>query len=459
MSVSHPIRINEVPYSDAGTAGNEANLLVTERFELAETLAQKQIDAAQVYLDSLSILFATAKMPSYDIDYEHQDITLDSDIESKRPEAPSDEDLTPGDVSTPVIGTINEITVPTIEIPEYTLEPPNNELDYDEAVYQSDLQDALKTALQDFVENGGTGLGSDVESALWARAQDRQTLLNERTYNEAEEYFASRGYTIPPGALSGRLTEALAEQTRATAQLNYEISIEQARLARAQSEYSLNAAINLEGQDKEKFTAMANRALEVSKATVKVIIDLYDAKIRGYIAEMDGAKLEAEVEKLRVDAAVAANSNVINEYNANIEKYKTQIQHELGIVELVAKVYGYKIAGYEADAKVAAADLDAQIKIYQGKIDQANNETTLTLKEAELTIQSYLGALQLTSEAIKVGGNISAQIAASALSAVNASASLGDSYSRAWDIRHDYGYNLSNRADLTETHHYDESAA
>ena len=68
---------------------------------------------------------------------------------------------------------------------------------------------------------------------------------------------------------------------------------------------------------------------------------------------------------------------------------------------------------------------------YQAKIDQANNQTTLSLKEAEITIQSYLGALQLTSDAIKAGGNISAQIAASALSAVNASASLGDSVSRA----------------------------
>ena len=458
MAVTHPITVSDVPYGEAGTAGNDTELLVTERFNLAEVLAQEQVDAAQVYLDSLKTLFATALMPTSDISYDFQDIALDSDIESLRPDAPSDADLTPGSVTIPEIGAINDIAVPTISIPSYTLTAPTDELDYSEPVYQSDLQDALKVALKDFVENGGTGLGSDVEAALWARGRDRQTILNERTYDEAAEYFSSRGYTIPPGALGGRLTEALAEQTRADAQLNYEISIEQARLARAQSEHSLIAAISLEGQDKEKFTAMANRTLEVSKATVQVVLNLYDAKIRGFIAEMEGTKTEAAVEKVRVDAGVAANKSVIDEYNTNVEKYKTQLANEIAIVEQVARVYGFKIAGYEADAKVAAADLDAQIKVYQGKIEQANNETTLTLKEAEMTIQSYLGALQLTSDAIKAGGDVSAQIAASALSAVNASASLGDSYSRSWDVKHGYGYNLSNSADLTETHKYDETA-
>lgn len=433
---------------------NDTSSLVNERFGLAGDLAQKQVDAAQTYLTSLASLFTSADMPVSGISYEHQGITLDSDITSFRPEAPTN--LTPGNVSVPVMGTVNNISVPTITIPTYTLVSPTDELSYDEAVYQSDLQDALKTALQDFVENGGTGLGSTIEAALWARARARQNLLNERTYNEAEEYFASRGYTIPPGALGGRLTEALSEQTRADAQLNYEISIEQARLARAQSEYTMGASITLEGQDKELFNNVANRALEAAKATIQVIVDLYDAKVREYIAKLDGNKLIVEAEKIKVDAAVAANKSVTDVYVADIEAYKAKVQMELGIVEMVAKVYGYKIAGYEADAKVAALALDAQIKVYQGDIEQANNETTLTLKEAELTISSYLGALQLTSEAIKAGGNISAQIAASALSAVNASASLGATANSSYGSRSTYSNSDSESASISEIHTFRE---
>lgn len=432
----------------------DTDTLVGEQFDLAQGYASDQINAVQVYLTALSTLFATATMPSTDIDYDFKTIALESDISSQRPEAPSDADLTPGDVAVPVIGAISSITVPTISIPSYTLIAPTDELSYDEPVYQSDLQDALKAALEDFIKNGGTGLGSDVEAALWTRLRARQAILNERTYNEAEEYFASRGYTIPPGALGGRLTEALAEQTRADALLNDEITIKQAELARAQSEFTMQAAINLEGQDKEKFNAMANRTLEAAKATIQVILDLYNTKVQGYIAEMQGAKIETDIEKVRVDAKVAANKSVIDEYNANVEKYKTQVQQELGIVELIAKVYGFKIAGYEADAKVAAVELDAQIKVYQGNIEQANNQTILTLKEAELTVQSYLGALQLTSDSLKASGNISAQIAASALSAVNASASLSMGYAR----NSSESESVSDSTSKSEIHYYDETA-
>lgn len=444
-----------VPYRISGIGSNDAEVLVKQRFNLAEDVALEQVDAAQTYLDALRSLFATAEMPDYDINYDFQNISLDSDITSHRPEAPSDADLTPGDVSTPVMGTLNTISIPTITIPTYTLIAPTTELSYDEAPYSSDLQDAVKTALIAFIANGGTGLGATVEDALWARARAKQDILNERTYDEANEFFASRNYTIPAGALGGRLTEALAEQTRADAQLNFEIMIEQARLARAQSEHTMNASITLEGQDKELFNNTANRALDAAKAAVQVIIDIFDVKVREYIAKLDGNKLIVEAEKIKVDAAVAANKSITDAYVADIEGYKAKIQMELGIVEMVAKVYGYKIAGYEADAKVAALDLDAQIKTYQAKIDQANNQTTLTLKEAELAVQSYLGALTLTSDAIKAGGNISAQIAASALSAVNASASLGDSTDRGFKVNNSYSAALSNR--LSETHYYDET--
>lgn len=433
----------------------DASSLVNERFNMAEILAQEQVDAAMTYLASLSTLFTTATMPDTDIPYNFQSITLDSDIASARPEAPTDAELTIPDIAVPVLGTLNNITVPTISIPAYDLEPPpTDSLIYNEPVYQSALQDAVKAALLDFVENGGTGLGAEVEDALWERGRARQELINERTYSEAEEYFASRGYTLPPGALGGRLSEALTEQARADSQLNYEITIEQARLAKAQSESSINAAISLEGQDKDQFNNIANRALDYAKSAIQVIIDLYNAKLQGYVAEMEGTKLEVEAEKIRVDAAVAANKSVTDVYTAQIEQYKTRLQAEISIVEMVAKVYGYKISGYEADAKVAAMELDAQIRVYQAKVDQARNQTELTIKEAEMLIQAYLGALQLTSESMKTGGSISAQIAASALSAVNASASMSAGASSG--LSSGYSQSDSESDGLSEIHYYKE---
>ena len=433
---------------------NKTALLVEERFELAEQVAVDQIALAQTYLAALSTLFANAVMPDTDIPYNYEAITLDSDFPSP-PESPASPSIdVPPD---PVLGSLHIISIPTITIPTYDLiEPDTVEILFNEPVYYSALQDVLKPALIAFVRDGGTGLGSDIEDALWERGRNRQAILNERVYDEANEFFASKGYTIPPGALGGRLTEALAEQTRADAQLNFEILIEQARLARAQSEYTMDAALRLEGQDKEQFNNVANRALNYAKAAAQVIIDFYTAKVQAFVAKYQGIKLMVEAEKLKVDAAVAANKGVVDIYVAEIEGFKSKLQVEIAIIEAIAKVYGYKIAGYEAEAKVAVMDLEAQIKVYQAKIDQANNQTTLVLKEAEMLIQSYLGALQLTSDAIKAGGNISAQIAASALSAVNASASLGDRVARNTNSSESSDERSSNSC--SEIHRYDHTS-
>ena len=453
------VGVATVPYSTYSPYGNDTEVLVKERFDLAETVALEQVDAAQVYLASLTTLFANAVMPDTNISYDFQNLEIDSGLTSNRPDAPSDESLTPSTITVPTKGNLTSISVPTITIPTYTLEEPTTtELEYDEAVYQSDLHDALEEVLLAFIEDGGTGLGSEVEDALWARAIAREALVNEKRRDRIEEYMSTRNYTVPAGARTGLLKEALLEETRADSQANYEISIEQARLARAQSEFTVTSSLALEGQAKDQFNNIANRALEYAKASAQIIIDLYLGKVQGYIAKQQALKLTVEAAKLQVDAAAAANESVNQSYAIDVQAYEAQTKMEIAIVESIAKVYGYKIAGYEADAKVAAIQLNGQIEELRAKMDQANNQTNLTIKEAELTIQSYLGALQLTSDAIKTGGTISAQIAASALSAVNATATLGASAANNRSTGRNYSANISNQASLSESHSYDETA-
>ena len=144
-------------------------------------------------------------------------------------------------------------------------------------------------------------------------------------------------------------------------------------------------------------------------------------------------------------------------YAVEIEAYKVDVATELAIVKNIADVYLTKIHGYEADAKVADSLLNAQIKEYQGRIEQANNETNLSIEEAKMTLTAYLGALGLQEEGVKATGNIAAQLAASAMSAVNASASMGYSMSlgRNDGVQHSVG--VSRSANLSEQHEFIES--
>jgi hypothetical protein len=412
--------------SSVKTASNDASSLVGERFALGSETADAQSNAASSYLSALSSVFGDIPSPSGVISYNFPSINV---LSIQKPAAPN---VSIDTGNAPVKGDLIVITIPTITIPNYDIiEPSVTELEYDEPIYQSDIQNALTTALIDFVENGGTGINAEIENAIIERSRDRQAVLNQRVYDKANGFMLSRGYILPHCVLTNLLTEALTEEIKANTQLENEISIEQARLSRDQSNFSISSSVVLEGQKKKHFNAVANRALDCAKAAVQVIIDLYIAKIEAYVIKIEAEKIKVEAEKVKVDAAVAYNKSVVSIYSADIKGYEAKLKAEIGIVEALAKVYGFEVMGYEADAKIATLDLEAQIKEYQGRIDQAKNEAALTLKEAELAIQSYLGAFQVDASVAKAECNISSQWLASALSMANANASMGDNVLRA----------------------------
>lgn len=444
------------PGTIIGTWG--AAELVSEKFSQAETNADNALINANAALEVLRDLFVDAEMPTDvdDIDYPTHDVSLDtSDIPAK-PVEPTDDDLTPGDVTAPTLDDVPAVSIPSVNITATAPSDPTIDFSFSEDSYSTGLLTLIRAALEDYVENGGTGLGTDVEAAIWERARARKDLENERVYDEANEYFSARGHDIPPGALSGRLVEALKEQARATAQINYEIAIEQARLAQNNTQHALTASIQLEGVGMNHASSVAGRALEKAKAACDVIVKTYNALVSGFVAKLEKSKIEASVADSRANAQVAQGNQVIAKYTADVEGYKVQVAVELGIVESVAKVYGFKVAGYEAEARIAVETLKAQIEAYKGQLMQSDNETQLTLKEAELTLHSYLGALALQTEAAKGTANVSAQLAASALNSVNASASLGATagVSRSDGISH--STSITNTALLGESHSYGE---
>ena len=399
--------------------GNVTSNLVNEKFEQSTDYADEAFSDAQSALDILKSLFPIS-VPTTDISYEYINASLGAVI-GNAPDEPSSSISKP---TPPSIGDLETVTIPSITIPDPPGDPAATFI-YNEASYQSQLLIDLEAALLSYVQNGGTGLAADIEAAIWARAQARQEISNERTYSEAFNHFAARGFTLPPGALTGRLLEAVAEQTRADAQMNYEIMIAQAKLAQTNTHFTITSSIQLVGQEREFFDRVANRAFNKAKALVDVVINLYNAKMSGYIARINGKRVEADIAKIRGELQISKNSNTVDIFNAMIAKYDTELKAEISIVETIGKIYGYKVVGYEAKARVAIADLSAQVEIFKGRIAQSDNQTRLAISEAEIVLRAYIEAAKVQVAAAEGAANVSAQLAASALNSVNASANLG----------------------------------
>lgn len=365
--------------SNVGGGGNTAISLIKEKFATAQDYAE---DAwSRVFAILAAIAAITPEFPPItDLTFDIQSTIVDT-FDATKPEAPLDSDLSFVDPGRPTLGALQDL--PSFYLPGSSIET---------------SKDLFMSRVLAILTKGSTGLDETIEAALWTRAIARQELEGIRLYNEAEKYHSSRGFSLPPGALSGKLNEIAIEIARNNANLSLEISIKQAELAQANDRFVMNEAFSQVLKMEEQY------ALNV----------------------------------------LNANKNVVEAFVAEVEEYKFLVAAQVSRIEAVLKSYLGKIEAYKADATVAGIRLDAQIKVIDANIKQAQLKVDVALKNAEIMIEEAKIKYGLQVEALKASGMIAAQIAASALSSVNASASLGFSAGASMSVSSSEGESWDN---------------
>jgi hypothetical protein len=266
------------------------------------------------------------------------------------------------------------------------------------------LTSDIDTARQQFITriielmtDGATGLDAEAEAAIWDRMRSRQESENLRQYTEAEQYFSARGYVLPPGALAGRLQEIAIEIARNNTYMNNDITVEQAKLAQTNFQFVMERG--------------AAALIEMMKASISSVIEF--------------------------------NKGTIEAFSADVERYKQEIVEMISEIESQTKIYMAEADVYKTTAMVESADIEAKININKMRLEEAIAKSNVNLKEAEIELDAATKVFNLQVEAMKANAQVHAQIAASALSGVNASASMGfsggasmsenDGYSHTWD--------------------------
>jgi hypothetical protein len=330
----------------------------------------------------------------------------------------------------PTFEDISFPAAPTITIPEFEGEVPTETWDmppnfnYSEAIYSSDIwADLLSKVLND-IRDGGTGLGALIEEELYDRALRKQEAENERLYNEVENYFEARGFSLPPGAMAGRLAEAAREISRNNTAINAEITISQAELAQTNTHFMIDKGVQLEGMLRDFFNQQANRAFEAAKVIATIGIEIFNAKVNKFNAEIQKYQAEGSVFESKVKAVLT-----------QAQIYKTQID-ACGVMSDVQKnlaiIYSEKIKALDTIIKLYATEMEAarikaevekikltmfelQVKIYIARIeaDKAKFDVYVRELEAERTkamiyseqVKAFLGEV----EAVKVESDIQIQ--------------------------------------------------
>lgn len=385
--------------------------------------------------------------------------------EDPDPDWPEDPGAMPGigDVDTPTkpgytvpaVPSLDDLVVqapPDDEVPVFeatepvlNLDPPQSIFHYEEATYSSSLKIATEAKLLDIVENGGTGLDSIVEAAIWDRALSRKQIGDAAKHDEAERYFASRGFNIPQGALVARLDELLTERARAEDDINHEIMIKQAELAQTNTHFAITSAIQYESSIMAYLEGVAQRTLDSSKYAQEAAIALfnagverYNAQLRGYqtaatvyesrirasmlILEkyklrLEGTRLQSDIQKSRVDiykTQIDALTSLMNLYRvemdsarikSDIERLKLESYREkvgaytarIGAVVSRYNAFQAQISGEVAKASVYSEQVKAYLSNVQGskvKSDISVAEANVKLDSNRLLIEKYKAELE-----------------------------------------------------------------
>jgi len=291
------------------------------------------------------------------------------------------------DIDLPAVPQLTDVSIPSP--PEYNiadfegtaptadLTPPDVSFNFDEAAYTSAVGDELATKLLGDLQTGGSGLDEATEQAIYDRAISRQQTENEKVVNDALNFFASRGFTLPPGALSGAIIEANTRVAQIREDLNNDILIQQSNLAQKNTHFTISSSIEQEKGLMALHNQVQQRAFEVAQYTVEAAVKIYGIRVEAYKAQLEAYKALAQVYEVRIRAEIGKAEiyraqiegvkAVVEVDRARVEAYRAQVQGVATLIELYrAEMEGTRVRA-EVD-RTRVQSFGALVEAYRAQI-------------------------------------------------------------------------------------------
>lgn len=343
------------------------------------------------------------------------------------------------------------------------VEPPDGQVDqiqWVETAYSQSFLNSFLSLVADGLQNGSSGVPLVAEQAIYERARARQAVANDKLIRDAENYFAARGFSLPPGAMAGRIAEAQAEIARNDTEINSTIIIEQAERAYKHREFLFGLARDLEALFRDFHNQQNNRALDYAKAFGAHALGLYTQLVTAYRERMLAHKAYIEVQVENLKAVVESNRGLMDTFKAEVDAHRALIEGKksgndaiIGLVEAEAKVF-------EAESRDIASQRQSFIDHWKLVIENADQQLRASIAQANNIIQGYTASGSLKERAAETLAQITNQALASALGATNVSTgmswSAGRSESESFGHSESRSVGFSHSQSLGENHSFTE---
>jgi hypothetical protein len=250
---------------------------------------------------------------------------------------------------------------------------------WDEVAYESDELAALNTRLLDLVNGATSGWSGEVEAAMWNKECDAGAMLTFAAVEQALQDSAARGFTMPGGQMVRIVQQALGDSLAKDAEASRAVMVEAVRLEQQNFQFAFGQAMQLEARLIELFNQVQARALDAAKLRVSVAIDLFNARLNLYQAEVSAFGVKVDVFRARMQAVLGRlelykaqlqavhlrgelNVQMVDQYSAQIQAVKTGADIFKARVEAVALT----VATNRGRTELYRADVEAYAALVKG---------------------------------------------------------------------------------------------
>lgn len=166
---------------------------------------------------------------------------------------------------------------------------------------------------------------------------------------------------------------------------------------------------------------------EVSAEGVRA--DAFKSEVAAYESEVKGKLGVIEAERIKAANVIATNQLKIEEYRAKIDKYRSEIEAEIKTADLAVNAYQANVAAFQAQTGAKEMEFRSRVAESSANIEVVKAKLQKAMSLVESATNSYVALKELAIKGTEGIMNTNAQLAASAMNAVNASASQGISSS------------------------------
>lgn len=277
----------------------------------------------------------------------------------------------------------------------------------------------IETQLTTYL-NGGTGLNPAAENAIYERARGKNDAEARRVRDQAYGDAASRGFTLPTGALMSVIQQARQAGADNNARAAGEIVVMQAEMEQKNIQFAVTASAGLRStmvnatlSYMQNLGQLNGQSLDYAKNILGAITEMYNTAVKVYSLKLEGYKAEAavfetlirgalagiEVYKAEIDALKAltqVDMVKIDVYKARIDvltslsnMYRTQVEAVIS----KASLEKLKIEVFQAQVQAYGAEVSAKNSEYQGYTAAINGESA-KVQAYSAQVQAYGAQVQ-----------------------------------------------------------------